>query len=311
MPPQPPPHPPPPRGSESRPGELRRPPGRTLAPPVRSADADRPSPPPEGFYDGLAAVYHLIYPDWPLARRHQGEVFAALLAGQGIAPGAAVLDCAAGIGTQALGLAAAGYRVTATDVSAAALQRLAAEARALNLPVQARASDIRALSAMIRNPRDAVLAIDNAIPHLLSEHQIIVALRALAAVLRPGGLLLLSMRDFDRCLDEGERPFGEGPFIHEGPPRRILYQVWDWQDARLYDAHLYITWRDDQAGGETSDGPREGPGSWLVHHGVTRYRALRRSELARMARSAGFSQCSWQMPDESGFFQPLMIARRQ
>ena len=135
MPPQPPPHPPPPRGSESRPGELRRPPGRTLAPPVRSADADRPSPPPEGFYDGLAAVYHLIYPDWPLARRHQGEVFAALLAGQGIAPGAAVLDCAAGIGTQALGLAAAGYRVTATDVSAAALQRLAAEARALNLPV--------------------------------------------------------------------------------------------------------------------------------------------------------------------------------
>ncbi|MFC3230882.1 class I SAM-dependent methyltransferase [Marinibaculum pumilum] len=314
-PPQPP-HPPPPRGSESRPEAVRRPPAGRLAPPVRSADADRPSPPPEGFYDGLAAVYHLIYPDWPLARRHQGEVFAALLEGEGIAPGAEILDCAAGIGTQALGLAAAGYRVTATDISPAALQRLAAEARLLHLPLQARASDIRALGAMIRNPRDAVLAIDNAIPHLLSEHQIIVALRALAAVLRPGGLLLLSMRDFDRCLDEGERPFGEGPFIHEGPPRRILYQVWDWQDERLYDAHLYITWRDeqangDQAGGDRADGPRDGPGSWKVHHGVTRYRALRRAELARMARSAGFSQCSWMMPEESGFFQPVMIARRQ
>ncbi|MEQ8345460.1 MAG: class I SAM-dependent methyltransferase [Sneathiellaceae bacterium] len=314
------PPPPPATGAPSRQGGARRDGAARPAPPARQAsDGAGPSPAPDGFYDGLAAVYRLIYPDWQAARRQQAQIFAALLAEAEIAPGAEILDAAAGIGTQALGLAEAGYRVTATDVSPAALRHLAQEARALNLQLPVRACDIRDLPGMIRNPRDAVLAVDNAIPHLLSEHQVIVALRALAAALRPGGLLVLSMRDYDSCLDGGTRPFGEGPFIHEAvPPRRILYQVWDWRDERVYDAHLYITWqRDPEPGAGTgpeaaagSAGP-PAPGPWQVHHGVTRYRALRRAELARMARTAGFSQCAWRMPEETGFFQPVMLGRRQ
>lgn len=299
--------PPPPQPERPPPGASR------PAPPARQApDAGGPSPPPDGFYDGLAPVYRLIYPDWQVARQQQSQVFADLLAGEGIAPGAEILDVAAGIGTQALGLAEAGYRVTATDVSPAALQQLGREARALNLRLPARACDMRDLAGMIRNPRDAVLAVDNAIPHLLSEHQIIVALRALAAVLRPGGLLLLSMRDYDRCLDGGDRPFGEGPVIHEAvPPRRILYQVWDWRDDRIHDAHHYITWQVEPPAGSDAPVDPSAPARWQVHHGVSRYRALRRAELARMARTAGFSHCAWQLPDETGFFQPIMLARRQ
>lgn len=290
--------------------------GRRRPPPERSEPdgAAGPSPAPSGFYDGLAAIYHLIYPDWEAARRNQARIFAELLAAEGLAPGAELLDCAAGIGTQALGLAEAGYRVTATDASPAALRRLAREARALQLHLPARACDIRDLAAMVRNPRDAALAVDNALPHFLSDHQLILALRAIAACLRPGGLLLLSMRDYDGFLDDErphrERPLGEGPFVHEAvPPRRILYQVWDWQDARIYDAHLYITWRD--APQEPEPAARRPDEGWRVHHGVTRYRALRRAELARAARAAGFVGSTWLMPQDTGFYQPLMLARRQ
>lgn len=300
-PPSPPP-PPPASWHAATPRAGRQPREGAAGPP--QGEADPPPSPPDPFYDGLAEIYHLIYPDWAAARESQARAFTALLTAMGHPPGSEVLDCAAGIGTQALGLAAAGYRVTATDASAPALRRLAREARALNLHLRARVCDMRALAGLLRMPRDVVMAVDNAIPHLLSEAAIMTALRAMGAVLNPGGLLLLSMRDFDLCLDKGARPFGEGPFIHETtPPRRILYQVWDWQDERAYDAHLYITWRDAAQ--------QQAPQGWRVHHGVARYRALRRAELAHLARNCGFTDCVWKLPEETGFYQPILLARRQ
>jgi len=307
-----PPRPAPPSPPPRRPPAASRPAARAAGRITAGQGISRPapgpaaSPAPNPFYDELAEVYHLIYPDWAAARQSQARVFAALLAAEGMPPGSEVLDCAAGIGTQALGLAAAGYRVTATDACLPALRRLAREARALNLHLRTRPCDIRDLAGLIRLPRDVVMAVDNAVPHLLSEEEIAQALRAVGAVLKPGGLLLLSMRDFDRCLDGGERPFGEGPFIHEEtPPRRILYQVWDWRDERVYDAHLYITWQVEGAGEGAAPPP------WRVHHGVTRYRALRRAELSHLARNCGFTDCTWRMPDETGFYQPVLLARRQ
>jgi hypothetical protein len=64
---------------------------------------------PEAFYDDLALDYHLIFADWEASIARQAEALAPLL-------GAAetVLDAACGIGTQALGLARAGFAVTAS-----------------------------------------------------------------------------------------------------------------------------------------------------------------------------------------------------
>jgi len=61
----------------------------------------------DSFYDALAPYYHLIYPDWEASSKRQSEALAALLNEFGIRPGARLLDAAAGIGTQALGLAVA------------------------------------------------------------------------------------------------------------------------------------------------------------------------------------------------------------
>jgi len=73
------------------------------------------------FCDGLADAYHLVLEDWDAAVHRQGRLLAALLP----PPAAAgpVLDCACGIGTQALGLAALGYAVEGSDASPAARAR--------------------------------------------------------------------------------------------------------------------------------------------------------------------------------------------
>jgi 2-polyprenyl-3-methyl-5-hydroxy-6-metoxy-1,4-benzoquinol methylase len=58
----------------------------------------------DGFYDDMASSYHLIFDDWDQAIERQRAILTRLMLGT-------VLDCTCGIGTQALGLARAGYDI--------------------------------------------------------------------------------------------------------------------------------------------------------------------------------------------------------
>ena len=71
----------------------------------------------ERFYDLLARDYHLLYPDWEQAIRAQAAALSGLIEAAHAGAKGTVLDCACGIGTQALGLAALGYTVTGSDIS--------------------------------------------------------------------------------------------------------------------------------------------------------------------------------------------------
>ena len=56
---------------------------------------------------------------------------------------------------------------------------------------------------------------------------------------------------------------------------------------------------------------REEPAEeWTTRHLETRYRALRRSELEAVAREVGFRSIRWLEPSETGYYQPIMEARR-
>ena len=64
------------------------------------------------FYDELAESYHLIFADWQGSMRRQATALDRLIQEQ-LGPGPhAILDCACGIGTQAIGLALLGHRFT-------------------------------------------------------------------------------------------------------------------------------------------------------------------------------------------------------
>ena len=126
----------------------------------------------DSFYDGLAPYYHLIYQDWEASSKRQSEALVAFLKECGIRPGDRVLDAAAGIGTQTLGLAAAGYTLSASDILAGAIERLGREASGRELSVRVQVADLRTLSTVHSETFDAILACDNAIPHLLTDAEI-------------------------------------------------------------------------------------------------------------------------------------------
>src|SRR4051812_18880227 len=82
----------------------------------------------DDFYDRLAPLYDLIFPDWDASIERQAGQLAGIIQDRwGIGLGS-ILDVACGIGTQAIGLARRGFAVTASDFSAGAVCRAGAEA---------------------------------------------------------------------------------------------------------------------------------------------------------------------------------------
>lgn len=250
--------------------------------------------PTAAFYDRLATDYALIYEDWPAAIERQAAVLDRLIRAALGAPPKDLLDCACGIGTQALGLAALGYRVTASDLSARAIERARQEAAERELCMRFEVADLRALERAVPGRFDVALAADNALPHLTSDEEIASALRGVAAKLVPDGLFLASIRDYDAAL--ASRPVSWPARLYGADGcRRIVQQVWEWLDERRYRVHIIIL-------RQLADG-------WRCAHHVGVYRALRRAELSLALQAAGFGAVDWLMPEQSGYHQPLVQAR--
>jgi len=70
------------------------------------------------FYDGLATQYDKLFLDWQSTTKEQAEILNLIFYNNGFDYTAEILDCACGIGTQAIGIASLGYNVTASDLSA-------------------------------------------------------------------------------------------------------------------------------------------------------------------------------------------------
>ncbi|MBD0841850.1 class I SAM-dependent methyltransferase [Streptomyces sp. TRM68416] len=249
----------------------------------------------QSFYDDLAADYHLIFPDWDASTRRQGVVLDGLLTSLLGAGPHAVLDCSCGIGTQAIGLARRGHRVVGSDLSPRAAARAAAEAAARDVRLPVAAADMRRLP-FAPGAFDAVVSADNALPHLLSERDVTAALLGMRRVLRDGGLLLISLRDYDEA--RRTRPTAAPPQVTRTPTgRAITFQLWHWhEDGERYDLEHFQLLPD-------GDG-------WTVRRRRTAYWALTRVEAVRLVTEAGFTDVAWQGPESTGYYQPVLTARR-
>jgi uncharacterized protein YciI/2-polyprenyl-3-methyl-5-hydroxy-6-metoxy-1,4-benzoquinol methylase len=113
------------------------------------------------------------------------DVRDALAAG-GIRDGALV-DLGTGPGTQAIALARAGFIVTGTDLSASAVEKAAARARAEGVTVTFVRDDV--LAPTVRGPFR--VALDRGLFHVLAPEARGRYADNIAALLEPGGLLLL------------------------------------------------------------------------------------------------------------------------
>ncbi|MBM7568818.1 class I SAM-dependent methyltransferase [Paenibacillus sacheonensis] len=250
------------------------------------------------FYDELTEDYHLLFADWKRAVTWQGDVLSriieARLGGAREAAALSLLDCSCGIGTQAIGLAQHGFRVTGTDLSPVSIARARREAASFGVDIPFGMADFRTLAQDVAGEFDVVLSADNAVPHLLTDEDLALAARNMHAKVTAGGLLLLTMRDYDMLAQE--KPGASQPRTFDNG-KRIVFQVWDWaDDAKTYRVNHFIL--------------QETDGHWSTKHSQTRYRALLRDELSHALRTVGFSEIEWLMPEESGYYQPVVTARK-
>jgi glycine/sarcosine N-methyltransferase len=190
------------------------------------------------FYDQLASNYHLIFEDWDASMKRQAATLGPVLERECGRPSAVrILDCACGIGTQALGLASLGFKVTACDLSPASVERTRVEAAKRHLSIPVFVADMLDLTEFPDGDFDAVLCMDNALPHLESDEQLFQAATQIRRKLRAGATFMGSIRDYDSLVRE--RPVVQGPcFYSDQGSRRIVHQVWDWTDERRYAFHL-------------------------------------------------------------------------
>jgi 2-polyprenyl-3-methyl-5-hydroxy-6-metoxy-1,4-benzoquinol methylase len=245
----------------------------------------------QSFYDSMASQYDKFYQDWQSATREEAAFLRGIFERSGFDASARILDCACGIGTQAIGLAALGYDVTASDISAGELREAEKRAAENGVSLCLRQADFRSLEDSFSERFDIVIAMDNALPHMLTAADLKAAVQSIAGLLREGGLFVASIRDYDRLLSE--KPAYSAPYVHKTDQgQRVLFQTWDWHGEN-YRFIQYII---------------EDAGTPEIQKFECEYRAVRRAELTACLREAGFREVLWRMPEETGFYQPIVIA---
>jgi glycine/sarcosine N-methyltransferase len=245
------------------------------------------------FYNRLAASYPLIYQNWDRSVVRQGRVLDRVIRRYfPRKPPGSLLDCSCGVGTQAIGLALRGYPVQGTDLSPRAVEEARRAAKRFKVKIKLGTADFRKLDRQVPGQFDAVISCDNALAHLLNRRDLSLALKGMKAKLKPGGLLLLSIRDYDAILKD--RPSATPTVLYGKPPHwRLYFQFWNWAKKGLeYEGRLFLI--------------RKSHGRWESKDFTTRYRALSRSELTGLLKGRGFKGVQWHESRETGYFQPIL-----
>jgi SAM-dependent methyltransferase len=241
------------------------------------------------FYDDLAPLYHVLFEDWNAGMERQGRELSAVI--QDHWPNASsILDVSCGIGTQAIALAAKGYRVTGSDLSPKAVERarLEAQKRGLNIPF----SICNMLSARSHHGGgfDLVISCDNALPHLLSDDEIHAALKQMFECTKPGGGCLVTIRDYEPE-KRGKnilKPYG---IRVEDDHRFVVFQVWDFE-GDFYDLTVYFVKEDLHSKLVTTE---------TMH---SRYYAISVTKMMSLMADAGFRSVK---RADSGYCLPVLL----
>lgn len=250
------------------------------------------------FYDSLSPEYrHNMGWDWEAVMRDEGATLSQFLEEQLGRPGPySLIDCSCGIGTQAIGLALQGHMVHATDLSAVSIDCARDEAAKLGVEMTFGIADFRNLEDTVSGTFDVVLTCDNSIAHCLKDEDLDAALSSMKARLNPGGVLLISLRDYAELV--ADKPRFNNEHVQDRPDgRRVVFQLWDWASTgdRYRNSQFLIK--------ESGDG-------YEVKHFETELRALLKEEILAGVQKAGYQGVRWHMPVESGYYQPIVTARQ-
>lgn len=255
-------------------------------------------------YDALAEVYEWLTPEPLLTPEGAADAFASVIGR--LPAGGRILDCAAGTGQLAVGLALRGFAAVASDLSPAMVRRTRALAAERGVDLPAVTCDWAALGRQgWREPFDAVFCVGNSIAHVGPAGPRRAALSAMAGVLGAGGVLALTSRNWELV-----RAQGPGLRVADSLTRRagrtgLALYSWELSDSAERPSHV------DVAVALFADGAGDGDGAG---GGVTtrqerlEYWPFGHDELAADLRAAGLVQEDSTYTEDAERY--LVVARR-
>ena len=244
----------------------------------------------EYFYDQLSPYYKYIFQDWGASVEKHAVILDGIIReyfGENVH---SILDAACGIGTQTIGLAQKGYKLTASDISTGEIEKARQEAANRELEIGFQTADMRSLEQTYHEKFDLVIACDNAVPHLLSDGEILQAFRQFYEVTSDSGGCMISVRDYEAMELGGRKLYPRQ--VHDILQGKIVvFDCWEF-DGDFYDITMYIV---EDTGQETAK-------THVIRGG--RYYCVTISRLEELMKEAGFKRV---ITLKEGYFQPVLI----
>jgi glycine/sarcosine N-methyltransferase len=222
------------------------------------------------FYDELGSSYDTMV-SWAGRLEREELFFRSVFDTHGVRR---VLDAACGTGMHAVAFALQGRTAAGADISPVMIAQAQANARRAGVDVQWKVAGFGGLSRLFEQPFDAVTCLGNSLPHIPDDEALASALSDFARLLRPGGLLVIQDRNYDRVLaspgrsvhlNAREEPDGETLFVRMTEPR----------------------------GGDAVDFSiltlRKRAGAWSADLASTPLRAITRADMEKALARAGFT----------------------
>ena len=178
---------------------------------------------PAEYAEDISRCYAAETPPWD-SGRPSSELIRVVEAGR--FPGATVLEMGCGTGTNAVELARRGYRVTAVDLAASAVEKGRAKAIRAGVPVDFRVGDLTQVE--LGGPYDCLF--DLGLYHGIRDRDLAGVCEALQRVSRRGTLWLSLAGNAKEIAPEGPPVVTEAEFRNELEP---LFRILDVHEFRF------------------------------------------------------------------------------
>jgi SAM-dependent methyltransferase len=186
----------------------------------------------DDFYSELAHDYEWLFPDETIGS--QGTVGATSPGSKDLlervlktlSPGTRVLDCACGIGSDAVALARRGYNVTASDGSASMVAETQRRSGQFGVEINITQSRWQDLSERVPGSFELILCLGNSMVHTETKSNMLSSLDGIKKVLSPGGVLVIDSRNWELLYDSKPRIIIRNRVIVRHGVRCLSLYIW-------------------------------------------------------------------------------------
>ena len=190
-------------------------------------------------YDVLGEVYEWLISDAKLTPAEFAASFDDVLSV--LPPNAHVLDCSCGTGQLAVGLAGLGMQVVATDASEAMVRRTAELSEEFRASVRTLRADWQELPDYFDDDTfDMVFCVGNSLHHAVGARGRVAALESMARLLRRGGRLVLTSRNWELVRARGSRLDISDRLVRRNGRDAVVVYRWDIAPQWEEEHHIEI-----------------------------------------------------------------------